>query len=131
MPSDVQNAAFEVTITFTEAVSGFTQSGLSVGGTASVSITAWSTTDNTTFTAEVTPTGSGQVTLSIAADVATDAANNPNTAATSQTVRGMKYLRETLKILPQKPDPIVIDEIAERLGSIGAIHHTPFQLNTS
>ena len=45
--------------------------------------------------------------------------------------RGMKYLRETLKILPQKPDPIVIDEIAERLGSIGAIHHTPFQLNTS
>ena len=86
VPSDVQNAAFEVTITFTEAVSGFTQSGLSVGGTASVSITAWSTTDNTTFTAEVTPTGSGQVTLSIAADVATDAANNPNTAATSQTV---------------------------------------------
>ena len=42
-----------------------------------------------------------------------------------------KYLRETLKILPQKPDPIVIDQIAERLGSIGAIHHTPFQLNTS
>ena len=86
VPSDVQNAAFEVTITFTEAVSGFTQSGLSVGGTASVSITAWSTTDNTTFTAEVTPTGSGQVTLSIAAGVATDAANNQNTAATSQTV---------------------------------------------
>ena len=46
--------------------------------------------------------------------------------------RGMKYLRETLKILPPKPDPIVIDEIAERLGSIGeTIHHTPFQLNTS
>ena len=45
--------------------------------------------------------------------------------------RAMKYLRETLKILPQKPDPIVIDQIAERLGSIGAIHHTPPQLNTS
>ena len=45
--------------------------------------------------------------------------------------RGLKYLRETLKILPQKPDPIVIDQIAERLGSIGAIHHTPPQLNTS
>ena len=42
-----------------------------------------------------------------------------------------KYLRETLKILPQKPKPIVIDQIAERLGSIGAIHHTPSQLNTS
>ena len=45
--------------------------------------------------------------------------------------RGVKYLREALKILPQKPDPIVIDQIAEHLGSIGAIHHTPSQLNTS
>ena len=45
--------------------------------------------------------------------------------------RGVKYLQETLKMLPQKPETIVIDEIAERLGSIGAIHHTPFQLNTS
>ena len=45
--------------------------------------------------------------------------------------RGLKYWRETLKILPQKPDPIVIDQIAEHLGAIGAIHHTPAQLNTS
>ena len=47
--------------------------------------------------------------------------------------RGAKYLHETLKILPQKPDAIVIDEIAERKpGSIGeTIHQTPIQLNTS
>ena len=45
--------------------------------------------------------------------------------------RELKYLRETLKILPQKPDAIVIDQIAERLGSIGAIHQMPIQLNTS
>ena len=45
--------------------------------------------------------------------------------------RGAKYLHETLKILPQKPDAIVIDEIAERLGAIGSIHQTPIQLNTS
>ena len=45
--------------------------------------------------------------------------------------RGLKYLHETLKILPQKPEPIVIHQIAERLGAIGAIHHTPSQLNTS
>ena len=43
--------------------------------------------------------------------------------------RGVKYLHETLKILPQKPDAIVIDKIAEHLGSIGAIHRTPTQLN--
>ena len=45
--------------------------------------------------------------------------------------RGRKYLRETLKILPQKPDPVVIEQIAERLGSIGAVHQTPAQINTS
>ena len=43
--------------------------------------------------------------------------------------RGLKYLHETLKILPQKPDTIVIDQIAEHLGAIGAIHYTPSQLN--
>ena len=42
--------------------------------------------------------------------------------------RGMKYLRETLKILPQKPDPIVIDQIAEHLGAIGAVHQIHHQL---
>ena len=38
--------------------------------------------------------------------------------------RGLKYLHETLKLLPQKPEPIVFDEIAEHLGSIGSIHCT-------
>ena len=42
--------------------------------------------------------------------------------------RGAKYLRETLKILPQKPDPIVIDQITEHLGAIGAIHYKPTQI---
>ena len=42
--------------------------------------------------------------------------------------RGQKYLHEILKILPQKPDTIVIDNIAEHLGSIGAIHYTSKQI---
>ena len=41
--------------------------------------------------------------------------------------RGHKYLQETLKILPQKPEDIVIDTLAEHLGSIGAIHYTSHQ----
>ena len=86
-PSDVQNGAFDVTITFTEAVSDFEQSDVSLTGTATATITAWSSnTDNTTYTATITPTTSGTVTLSIAAGVATDAASNPNTAATIQTI---------------------------------------------
>ena len=42
--------------------------------------------------------------------------------------RERKYLQETLKVLPQKPDTIVIDNIAEHLGSLGAIHYTPPQI---
>ena len=42
--------------------------------------------------------------------------------------RGLKYLQETLKILPQKPETIVIHNIAEHLGSIGAIHYTSNQI---
>ena len=81
-----RNSAFNATIRFTEVVSGFEQSDLVLSGTASASITTWNTTDNTTFTAAVTPTTSGTVTLGVAANVATDAANNQNTAATTQSV---------------------------------------------
>ena len=42
--------------------------------------------------------------------------------------RGEKYLQETLKMLPQEPEPIVIENIAEHLGSIGAIHYTSPQI---
>jgi putative transposase len=42
--------------------------------------------------------------------------------------RGQKYLHETLKILPKKPDTIVINNIAEHLGALGAIHYTSNQI---
>ena len=42
--------------------------------------------------------------------------------------RAEKYLQETLKILPQKPETIVIHNITEHLGSIGAIHYTSPQI---
>lgn len=44
--------------------------------------------------------------------------------------RGLKYIDETLKILPQKPEPIVIEKITQHLGSIGAIHYTQPELNS-
>ena len=86
VPSGVQNGAFNATITFTESVSGFTQSEVSLRGSAA-SITGWrANSDNTVYTATITPTASGTVTIGVAANVATDAANNQNTAATSKTV---------------------------------------------
>ena len=86
VPSGTQTGAFNATITFSETVSGFTQSDVSLSGSAA-SITSWrANSGNTVYTATITPTASGTVTIGVAANVATDAANNANTAATSKTV---------------------------------------------
>lgn len=37
--------------------------------------------------------------------------------------------RVTIKILPQKPEAIVIEQIIKHLSSIGAIHNTQANLN--
>ena len=84
VPSEVQGSAFTVTVVFDEAVTDFVQSELSVSG-AGATVTAFSGS-GTTYTATITPTQSGTVTLSVAANVAQDAANNGNTAATTKTV---------------------------------------------
>ena len=36
--------------------------------------------------------------------------------------RGVKYVEETLKLLPEKPDPIIIQQIAEEVAKIGSIN---------
>ena len=61
-------------------------SDVSLTGSAA-SITAWrSNSDSTVYTATITPTTSGTVTIAVAANVATDAARNGNTVATAQSV---------------------------------------------
>jgi large repetitive protein len=67
-----------VTVTFSESVSNFVQGDVSVvNGT----INSFSGT-GTTYTFNVVPTANGTVTVDIAAGVASDSANNSNTAAT-------------------------------------------------
>lgn len=36
--------------------------------------------------------------------------------------RGLKYAKETIKMLLKKPEPILLDEIIEQVGSLGRIH---------
>ena len=84
VPTGVQGGAFDVTVEFDESVTGFVQSELRVSG-AGATVTAFSGT-GTTYTATITPTQPGTVTLSVAADVAQDAVGNKNTAATNKTV---------------------------------------------
>ena len=78
--SPTSTAAFTVTITFSEGVNGFAVGDITVGnGTASAFTGSGGDTE---FTALITPTADGAVTVDVAADVATDAAGNGNTAAT-------------------------------------------------
>ena len=84
VPDGVQGGAFDVTVEFNESVTGFEQSELDADG-GGASVTAFDGS-GTTYTATITPTAEGTVTLSVAADVAQDTAGNKNTAATNQTV---------------------------------------------
>ena len=87
VPSGVENDEFDVTIIFTEPVSDFEQSDVSFTGTAGVTITEWfANTEKTVFTATLKPTKSGKMTLKVGEGVATDAANNPNTASAAQQI---------------------------------------------
>lgn len=71
-----------VTITFSEAVTGFDATDIVVGnGTASNFVVV----SGSVYTADITPAAFGVVTVDIAAGVAQDAATNGNTAATQFT----------------------------------------------
>ncbi|MFB9277502.1 Ig-like domain-containing protein [Cohnella cellulosilytica] len=69
---------FEMTFTFSEAVTGFVLGDIAVtNGSASNLITS----DNVTYKAEVAPNADGPVTVNVAAGAATDAAGNANIVA--------------------------------------------------
>jgi len=44
--------------------------------------------------------------------------------------RGYKYVQETLKLLPQKPEPILIQHIFQSVARLGSIHATPSNINS-
>ncbi|MEG3941787.1 DUF4347 domain-containing protein, partial [Microcoleus sp. S36b_A3] len=76
------NAPFLVIATFSENVTGFTATDVTVGnGTVS----GFTTTSGTTYEFTVTPTANGAVTVDIPAATAIDTVGNNNTAATQLT----------------------------------------------
>ena len=73
---------FSVTITFSETVTGFAIGDITVGnGTAGTFAGS-----GTTYTANITPTTNGSVTVDVAGSVAIDTAGNNNTAATQFSI---------------------------------------------
>ena len=98
VPSDVQGGVFDVTVVFSESVTGFVQAELVVSGTSGASITTWAPQDGgTDYIATITPTGTGTAIFNVAANVAEDAGKNPNTVATQQTVN-VDITRPTVSI---------------------------------
>ena len=73
------DAPFRATFTFPEAVTGFAVGDITLGNATASSFTVTSTT---VYTALVTPTATGAVTVDVPANAAQDAAGNGNTAAT-------------------------------------------------
>lgn len=69
---------FSVSIAFNEEVTGFELADIAVTNGVASNL---QTTDNITFTVDVTPSAEGDVTISVASNVALDLANNPNDAA--------------------------------------------------
>ncbi len=43
--------------------------------------------------------------------------------------RGVKYVEETIKLLRQKPDPILLNQIRNHVATIGSIHHLQAEMS--
>ena len=85
-PTSVANTnPFDVTISFSEAVTGFdAATDITVeNGRAAAPVRG---VDATTYTVQITPTGAGPVRIRVPANVAQDLAGNPNTASDPVTV---------------------------------------------
>lgn len=85
---DPTNAAFTVTATFSESVTGFALGDIAVGNGSASSLSG----SGASYTFRVTPAAGGTVTVDVPANGASDAAGNGNTAATrlSRTYDGTR-----------------------------------------
>ncbi|WP_182482232.1 DUF7933 domain-containing protein [Henriciella barbarensis] len=77
------SGVFPVTFTFTEDVTGFAAEDITLGNATLANFEA---TDAKVYTADITPSGDGAVTIDVAANVAADAADNGNDAAPQFTI---------------------------------------------
>lgn len=76
---------FTITVTFSEAVNGFTLGEIDVGNGTASNFTG--SDGDTVYTATISPVGTGPVTIDVAAGVASDAANNLSLAATQFSIQ--------------------------------------------
>ncbi|PXW72739.1 hypothetical protein C7964_101855 [Loktanella sp. PT4BL] len=96
-PSSINDATpFMITITFSEAVTGFVQGDLSVTGAAITSFAG----AGAVYTAQITPSGTEAVTISVAAGVAEDDFGNLNDASGVASI-GLGAMTATEEMITQ------------------------------
>ena len=88
VPTTPQNSAFDVTIGFSQEVTGFLQSEISLGDGVSATVTNM-TRSVASYTATITPAANLEETimLSVPAGVATNASSDPNVASSVYTIQ--------------------------------------------
>ena len=79
----ITNGAFTATFTFSEGVTGFKAADVA---TNNANVSNFSATSALVYTATITPSSDGSVTVDVAANVAQDLAGNNNTAAEQFTI---------------------------------------------
>jgi hypothetical protein len=100
-PDPTNTSPIPVTVTFSEAATGFTSGDVAIGNG---SISLFTAVSGTTYTFSVTPSAQGAVTVNVAAGIAQDAAGNGNTAA-AQLSRTYDSVAPTVTISTTAPDP--------------------------
>ncbi|HJZ54548.1 MAG TPA: Ig-like domain-containing protein, partial [Gemmataceae bacterium] len=88
------------TVTFSESVTGFTLSDISVSGGTAGSFSG----SGSSYTFSVTPSGNGTVSVSIPAGVAQDTSGNQNTASDTLT-RTFDNIAPTIALSTDAPNP--------------------------
>ncbi|MEM7241311.1 MAG: choice-of-anchor D domain-containing protein [Pseudomonadota bacterium] len=86
---------FDITVQFSEAVTGFVQGDVAV---INANTSGFTIVDASTYTVTLTPTGGGDITINIAAGAADDLAGNASEAATQVTVTST-VIGDTVQII--------------------------------
>ena len=80
---ETSDAPFTATFTFSEAVTGFTLADITVGNGVASALTGGD--GDTAYTATITPTAAGEVTVNVIAEAAEDEAGNLSASGTAAT----------------------------------------------
>lgn len=109
LPGEETEGVFTATITFSEDVTGFSLEDLTA---ENADLSEFVTVSAAEFTVSVTPRTLGTVSLSIAADVAQDAAGNGNTAASAEIEAISRAIEVTVEVADDVEDPTEVSASA-------------------